>query len=106
MVVYIPVIAVLVIIIVYLIADIMTLKNKLKDLQYLFDKAEKSRDFWRSMAENFRQSLSSANNMKILSEADLKSLIGMVHPDRHSESRKQRASELFIKLKEIQRSNP
>lgn len=102
--IYISVISFLIIISILLVSEVSLLKNDLKNLQHLYDRIESSRDFWRD--EYLRKSLSSTRNTKILSEADLKSLIAMVHPDRHPENRKQRATELFIKLKEIQGSNP
>lgn len=101
---YISVISILVIIIVYLISDIIVLKNKLRNLQYLYNSVKHTSNYWRSVAEIYKRPLSDSSNTKELSEKDLKSLISMVHPDRHPESRKQRATELFIKLKEIQGS--
>ena len=37
-----------------------------------------------------------------LSQEDIKSIINMIHPDKQPESRKQRANELFIKLRQLQ----
>lgn len=102
--IYIPVIAVLVIIIACLVSNIKGLKSELGNLQHLYNRVEHSREYWQSVAEIYKRSSSSSSNEKVLSEKDIRSLISMVHPDRHPENRKQRATELFIKLKEIQGS--
>lgn len=42
------------------------------------------------------------NSIAQLSQEDIKSIINMIHPDKQPESRKQRANELFIKLRQLQ----
>ena len=104
MVTYISVVSILAVIIVYLVSNIMVLKNELEFSRSLYTVEKEVSKYWQAVAEDYRQTLSSTSNEKVLSESDLKSLIAMIHPDKHPESRKQRATELFIKLKEIQGS--
>lgn len=77
----------------------INLMIKNERLRYRLDEKEIIID---QLYEQLRNQISIKNSITPLSQEDIKSIINMIHPDKQPESRKQRANELFIKLRQLQ----